>query len=165
MLSIINLNMRHLTGLCALLAAFTGITLLLCLKQWHDDWQLAHTPIAVPSASTENQTATLIASLPTEHLFGKSFSEGGDVPISNLGLQVTGILEGTDEDGNDISKAAISLSGAPAKIYLKGDILPDGIKVYNITDDAVILENNGHLEKLPLSREPLTFKPRDSEEN
>jgi hypothetical protein len=57
------------------------------------------------------------------------------------------------------------MSGQPSKIYQVGDSLPYGVKVHEITHDAVILENGGHLEKLPMTREKLKFKPRDTEEN
>jgi hypothetical protein len=68
------------------------------------------------------------------------------------------------ELNGSISKAYISISGQPGKIYQIGDNLPYGVKVYDITPDTVILENDGHLEKLPLPREKLLFKRKNIQE-
>lgn len=164
MLTIINLTPRRLMGACLILVGLTGLTLLIALWQWHSDWKLSHSKVAAPIITDASETANLIAALPSAHLFGKSFADGGDMPISNLQLKVTGIMKANDENGNDVSKATISMGGEPSKIYQKGDTLPYGVKVYDITNDAVVLENDGHLEKLLLPRQPLQFKPRDSEE-
>lgn len=165
MLSISHLNPRYGTIVSAILAGLTALTLIAAVIQWHADWQLAHAKPAITRQDNTPAAAELVASIPSEHLFGKSFDEGGDMPISNLQLKVTGIMKFTDDQGNDQSKATISIAGEASKIYQKGDTLPYGVKVYNITDEAVVLENDGHLEKLPLPRESLQFKPRDSEEN
>ena len=107
----------------------------------------------------------MIASIPDEHLFGKAFSKSGDVPITNLQLRVTGIVKVQDEENGSYSKAYISISGQPSKIYQVGDSLPYGVKVYAISHDTVILENGGRLEKLPLPREKLVFKPQHKQDN
>lgn len=131
------------------------------LHQWHVDWIIAHDRSAehIP-VTTKDETADMIAAIPEEHLFGQSFSQGGAVPITNLQLSVTGIVKVDTENNGSVSKVYISMAGAPSKIYQAGDSLPYGVKVYEITDDTVILENDGHLEKLPLPRERLQFKPR-----
>ena len=59
-----------------------------------------------------------------------------------------------------VSKAYISIDGQPSKIYQVGESLPSGVKVYDITPNEVVLENDGNLEKLPLPREQLKFKPK-----
>jgi len=94
-------------------------------------------------------------------LFGNTYSKNGDVPISDLELRVTGIVKVENETVGSASKAYISISGQPSKIFQVGDSLPYGVKVHDISFDAVILENGGHLEKLPLPRETLEFKPRE----
>jgi hypothetical protein len=106
----------------------------------------------------------MINSLPEKHLFGQAFSRTDGMPISNLQLRVTGIVKVNTETGKEVSKAYISISNQPAKIFEVGDTLPYGVKVYSITPDAVVLENDGHLEKLPLPREKLQFKPLSTEE-
>ncbi len=165
MFTIINLTPRLLLGICLLLAGLTGLTLMIAAWQWHSDWQLAHTSPAIPATTNTSETAELVAALPSAHLFGKSFSDGGDMPISNLQLKVTGIMKFNNDNGGDISKATIAIAGAPGKIYQKGDSLPYGVKIYAITNNTVVVENNGHLEKLPLPRESLQFKPRNREES
>jgi type II secretory pathway component PulC len=104
--------------------------------------------------------ANNITSVPNEHLFGKMVSKTGAMPVTNLQFRVTGIVKVDTEKYEAFSKAYISISGQPSKIYQIGDSLPYGVKVYDITSDAVILENEGHLEKLPLPREHPTFKPK-----
>ncbi len=98
-----------------------------------------------------------------KHLFGMSAT--GDMPITNLELRVTGIAREADAQSENVSRAYISIAGGVSKIYQVGDSLPDGVKIYDITSDTVILENSGKLEKLPMPRQKLQFKPRDQEGN
>lgn len=161
----LNLNQRNVLGICAGLATIVAITFLYSAWQWHADWVLAHQAIAAsPTVATADETADMIAAIPDEHLFGKSFAKGGAMPITNLQLRVTGIVKVEDEGSGSVSKAYISISGQSSKIYQIGDSLPYGVKVYDITPNEVILENDGHLEKLPLPREKLQFKPKYTKE-
>lgn len=134
--------------------------LLLFSWQWYSDWQLVQQKVVPTStiAHREDGSQTLIASLPNTHLFGKPIS-AGSVPLSSLQFKVSGIVK---TEFNKDSKVYISLAGGESKIFHVGDKLPYGVKVYEITPDAVILENDGHLEKLTLSREKLQFKARPS---
>ncbi|TAK75183.1 MAG: hypothetical protein EPO11_05825 [Gammaproteobacteria bacterium] len=152
-----NLPQRAAAGSCVLIALFVGFTFFYALWQWHSDWVLAHQPMTAPVLTTSDATTSLIAAIPDEHLFGAGV---GEMPISSLQLRVTGIvkMEGA------LSKAYISIAGQSSKIYRTGDSLPYGVTVHDITSDAVILENDGHLEKLPLPREQLAFKMRNAEE-
>ncbi len=159
----IKLKQQIALGLCAALAVLVGITLIYSLWQWHSDWVIAHAQSNGKPAAIANNNTDIIARVSDEHLFGQSFEKTGDVPVTNLGFHVTGIVK--EEGGkNPASKVYISISGQPSKIYQSGDSLPYGVKIYDITPDTVILENNGHLEKLPLPREKLEFKPRNLEE-
>ena len=160
-----NLDPRVVLSICASLAALVGVTFFYSAWQWHGDWMLAHQSItARPLIATTDETTDMIAALPDEHLFGKSLS-GSEVPITNLQLHVTGIVKVESEETGSFSKAYISISGQPSKIYQIGDSLPYGVKVYDITTDTVILENGGHLEKLPLPRDSLQFKPKNIQEH
>lgn len=151
---------RTAIGLCALLATVFCASFLYTLTAWHADWQLTHRSIQPRAAISHDQTTDLISSLPSMHLFGQS---GEDMPITSLQLRVTGIVKSNDENGNESSKAYISIEGQPSKIYQIGDSMPYGVKVYAIDTDSVILENDGRLEKLPLPRDPLIFKPVNTE--
>lgn len=158
----INLSQRTMLGIGVLLALLAVYTLFYSLWQWQHDWRLAHDePPTGSELSNRNQTDALIAALPNTHLFGKNLSKTSDMPITNLQLNITGIVK-TD---NAHSKVYISISGQPGKIYQMGDSLPYGVKIADISTNAVILENDGHLEKLPLAREPLIFKPLPEEES
>lgn len=151
------------TLVSVLLGAALLLIVILSLEQWHADWIMAHTSQSSGYISTKNETAEMIAALPSEHLFGQNLTDSGNAPISNLGLRVTGIVKVDDQHSTSASKVYISISGKPSQIFRVGDELADGVKVYDITSDTVILDNDGHIEKLPLPRESLTFKPRDQE--
>lgn len=152
---------RHLQkiglGISVFLALLICFTLFYNIKQWHQDWLLSHQTILPPTLVSPQPTINL-AIIPTAHLFGKSLTKISELPISSLQLQVTGIVKVSNENPND-SKVYISTSGQPSKIYRLGDTITTDVKIYNITPDAVILENNGRFEKIPLKREKLQFKP------
>lgn len=159
----IQINQRYLVGATAALGILLTVTLLYVLTSWIQDWRLAHQAVVSNLKLDSGANAQLIADIPNQHLFG--LSPTGDMPITNLELRVTGIAREADAQRDNTSKAYISIAGGPSKIYQVGDNLPDGVKVYDITPDTVILENGGKLEKLPLPREKLQFKPREQERN
>jgi type II secretory pathway component PulC len=161
----IQLPQRAALGICAFLATLAFFTLIYTLWQWRDDWITAHQEIVTAPNLTTDRTAKMIASIPDEHLFGKSLTKTGEVPITDLELTITGIVKVNKEENGVFSKVYISMSGQPSKIYQVGDSLPYGVKIYDITDDTVILENGGKLEKLPMKREPLQFKPQETAES
>jgi type II secretory pathway component PulC len=156
-------NQRHLLGACAALSVVVLATFTYVVSAWYLDWKLAHQTVATTINVDADANARLINSIPKLHLFGLSATR--DMPITNLQLRVTGSAREANAKNENTSKAYISTSGQPSKIYQVGDSLPDGVKIYEITPDTVILENAGQLEKLPLPRTKLTFKPRDSEES
>jgi general secretion pathway protein C len=140
---------------CALLA-LTGLTIFFMLWQWHHDWQLTHQPISSTiAADNADKTTQIIAAIPSQHLFGKPL---GNTPAAYAQLRVTGIVKKENEQGDNHSKVYISTAGQPSKLYKVGDTLPSGSKIYEITATAVILEQDGQLEKLPLPRKSLQFK-------
>lgn len=159
----IQLNQRYLLGGVSALGLLVLCTFIYVTAWWYLDWKLAHQSVAAIVKQDTDANARMIASIPEMHLFGVSAT--GDMPITNLQLRVTGIAREMDAHSENVSKAYISIAGAPSKIYQVGDTLPDGVKIYDITPDTVILENAGQLEKLPLPREKLEFKPRDPEES
>jgi len=138
------------------LAAVLSISVVYTLWQWFLDVKLTKQKVVATELPTNDKTANLITSIPDEHLFGRSLTK---MPISSLGLRLTGIIKLDDPAS---SKALISMSGQPSKIYQVGDTLPLGVKIYAITQDTVVLENDDHLEQLPLPREPLQFRAANS---
>jgi len=121
------------------------------------DFKLTHkkvTPLA-QVVSVDNKTQRLIAALPSAHLFGQKAEASDYIPITSLSLHLTGIIKVNE----GISKAIISNAGKVGMVYGVGDKLPGGIRVHLIDKTGVVLENVGHLEKLPLLRPALTFQP------
>lgn len=155
------LSQRMLMGICLGFVFLIIITVAISSSQWHKDWTLIHPDATPPLALIQtSQTDELIAAIPEDHLFGKPL---GQMPITNLQMTVTGIVKLSDSSGF-ASKATISIAGQPGKVYKVGDELPYGVKIHAISEDAVILANNGQFEKLPLPREKLIFKPRSFKE-
>jgi hypothetical protein len=139
------------------------ITLLYAVLRWHDDWRLTREKSTIVPLVTadKNVNTEMIAAIADHHLFGRNLSRTGELPLSNLQIKVTGIVKVTSANDHSFSKVYISVAEAPSKIYQIGDILPSGVKIYNITSQEVILDNEGQLEKLRLSRGKLQFKPRN----
>lgn len=164
MMTNLKFSPQSIVGIWAsMLALLTCITFVYAVWQWHNDWILAHREISMTRKVVKtDETINMIAAIPNDHLFGKSFAKIGEVPITSLELSVTGIVKVDSEKNHSYSKAYISTSGQPSKIYLIGDALPSGVKIYDITSKEVILENQGQLEKLPLPREQLQFKLRNA---
>lgn len=126
------------------------------LWTWQNDWRLIH---ATPEKSTltlVHQTEDFTHFITEGHLFG--YKHEGDVPLTNLQIRVTGIVKSFKKSVP--SKAYISTDGQPSKVFTLNDEISPAVKIHAITPDAVIVENNNHLEKILLPRQHLTFKPR-----
>ncbi len=120
---------------------------------WYEDYRLANPKIVAKNTQTApNQTMAFIMKLPDQHLFGASDT---NLPITSLQLHLIGVVESSPESASSV---IISEAGQPGKIYQIGDSVASGVKIKTITRDGVILENGGRMEKLPLSRPPLTFQ-------
>jgi type II secretory pathway component PulC len=154
---------KIILGAMITLFAAVCITAIYSIWQWRNDWILVHhSPISPPTLAKSNQENDIINTLLDRHLFGKPAAPSlSNVPISSLQLSVTGIIK----TNNGQSKVSISRAGAPSKIYKIGDVVTSGVKIYDITADTIVLENDGRMEKLPMVREKLQFKPRALPEN
>jgi type II secretory pathway component PulC len=138
----------------AVFSLFLCITLVKIPLAWHSDYVLAHTQtITKTTQPFADQTMAFILQLPNQHLFGAS--ETTHLPITSLQLHLVGIIQA---DSENASRVIISEANQPGKIYQIGDSLLSGVRIKAITANSVILENGGHIEKLPLSRPPLTFE-------
>ncbi|OGT41026.1 MAG: hypothetical protein A3F42_04590 [Gammaproteobacteria bacterium RIFCSPHIGHO2_12_FULL_37_34] len=158
----LSINKQYaLLSACMTLGMLIGFTFFYSLWQWHNDWTITHTKLSgAISQIFKDNTTNITNALPNTHLFGQALASGS-VPISNLQLRVTGIVMIENGENHPDSKAYISMAGQISKIYQRGDKIGYGVKIYDITKDAVILENDNHIEKLPLPREKLTFKARE----
>jgi hypothetical protein len=120
-----------------------------------EDFFIARTHASSVDHSADAVTAA-IAQIPNEHLFGNAaISDQGYVPITSLQLHLVGVERSVIANQSTV---IISEAGAPGKVYAIGDSLPSGIRVYAINDGGAILDNGGHLEKLPLARSRLNFQ-------
>ncbi len=155
------LTQQHRLAVLVLSLAVTSLFFGYTLITWYGDWQLSHAPLPAYPLPKQANKAALIDDLPEQHLFGQGLTPMGEMPISNLQLRVMGISKGMGEN-SATSKALIAIAGGSSKVYRIGDALPDGVKIYAIAADAVVLENEGRLEKLPLPRAALVFKPRQT---
>lgn len=142
-------------GVSSLLGLLTLAAVIQTITTWYDDIVIAHSTVARAGAqSAMDSTAQLITQIPEEHIFGKLGNEGA-LPITSLQIRLVGVIKSEPESQ---SRVIISEAGQPGKVYAIGDTLPSGIMVNAIADDGVILENGGHLEKLPLRRSTLSFQ-------
>jgi type II secretory pathway component PulC len=144
-------------GLAGMLLIYTLVSMLFA---WHADFVISQGQTAISSHAEDVASAetTLIAGLPAAHLFGMQADEDTDfLPITSLQLHLTGIIKDTEDN---VSKVIISEAGQPGKIYSVGDALTTGIKIYSISEDGIVLEHGGRLEKLPLVRAKLQFQDK-----
>lgn len=126
---------------------------------WYSDIKLvkAEATIVAELPSSHDESPNLIQQIPNWHLFGSSakVKDTTILPITSLQLRLVGVVRSIPEN---LSSVIISEASQAGKVYFVGDMLPVGVKVNAITEDGVILENAGRLEKLPLQRQPLSFQ-------
>jgi type II secretory pathway component PulC len=125
---------------------------------WHTDFQLTR-PITLVSTSPLHQIdplAVLIEKIPQRHLLGNNETVISTLPITRLPFALIGIFQSTPKT---LSHAIISEAGQTGKMYKIGDKVTSGITISDIKGDSVIVNNNGHLEKLSLQRLSLLFQP------
>lgn len=141
----------------AIFSLFLLITLVAIPLTWHSDYVLAHSQTTTQNTTQlfADQTMALIKQIPDHHLFGASGIKTTNLPITSLQLRLIGIVQA---DPVSASRVIISEADQPGKIYQTGDSLSSGVRIKIITPNSVILENGGHMEKLPLSRQPLLFQ-------
>lgn len=127
------------------------------LSTWYGDLRMTSNQKHVTkNISAVDEVTKLIATLPDQHLFGKQgvIEQNAYLPVTSLQLRLVGVIKTESEK---FSRVIISEAGQLAKVYQVGDSLSSGVRINAITQDGVILENSGHLEKLPLQRPKLSF--------
>lgn len=139
------------------MALLLAIVLVEILAGWYGDIGVVlGSHVGMKSSISLDETAQRIAKLPDQHLFGQSrILSNADLPITSLQLHLVGVIKAEPEE---FSRVIISEAGQPSKVYRVGDVLSSGVKIHGITQDGVVLENGGRLEKLPLQRPPLLFQ-------
>lgn len=133
------------------------ITVIATIISWHADANILQNATLVQlKLEPSNSEERLIPDISTWHLFGANTSGSEVLPITSLQLHLMGVYQATPQQ---LSTVIISEENQPGKVYRVGDRLAvSGVKVYSISQDGVILENGGRLEKLLLNRSPLPFK-------
>ena len=73
----LNFNRRAMLSICFSLFSLVALTFIYALWEWRQDWLLAHHSVP-PKATvaTVDESAKMIAEIPSSHLFGRSFSNG-----------------------------------------------------------------------------------------
>lgn len=128
------------------------------LINWHADVViLRHSVTQKTTPSSGEDIVQQIAQIPQQHLFGnfQAIDTSAELPLTGLQLRLLGVIKAIPDE---FSKVIISEANQPGKVYGIGESLPDGVTVYAIVADGVILENGGRLEKLPFLRQPLQFQ-------
>lgn len=147
---------RTALGVVVLMGVLILVTLIEIPFAWQKEEQMAQ-PAAV-NFTSNNQLLTELAKLPEQHLFGQYglTTQTSLLPVTSLQIKLIGIIHAIPAE---FSRVIISEAQQPGKIYQVGDILPSsGVKIYAITQQGVILNNGGRLEKLPLQRSALQFQ-------
>lgn len=94
-----------------------------------------------------------IQNIPEWHLFGQATDEK-NIPLTTLNLQLLGVFY---QPGHD-SAVIISDAGQPGKLYKVGDGIPEGASLVKILQYSILLNNNGRIERLPLSVKKLPLQ-------
>ncbi len=147
--------------LCWAALAITGLLFLTTLIKtpltWYSDSKLAEAQVVTDVPIQKVQSSDLIQKIPEWHLFGNAArpADTSILPVTSLQLRLIGVVQAVPDNKSSV---IISEANQAGKVYLVGDRLPVGVKIDAITEDGVILENAGRLEKLPLQREPISFQ-------
>jgi general secretion pathway protein C len=153
----------YLTSTWGRRAAFMSMAVagLLLLNSLYEgiSWLASASPAQSAQSASRSGAHKVLPDIASWHLFGSrppaiAAGQVANLPATTLQLTLSGLFKDTRTQQ---SKALISAPGHPSKAYGVGDALPSGATVYQILDDGVILERNGHLEKLTLPIQPLKF--------
>ena len=146
-------------GFLALVAFSTLLT-----SSWAALHLASFSPTELAALSQQvNSESELPQFLPKAHLFGfNPPASGATLAITNAPLRLTGLITGgTEAEGSlgpSPAKAIVSSEGGIGKLYQEGDLLPGGLRLTTIKADGLILDDDGHLEFLPLQRPHLEEK-------
>lgn len=150
------------TGIAIMLGMFLLIlvTFVQGILSWKSDIQLAQSNGIKNDAreAAAKQLTQWIAAIPDWHLYGKyGVTTAAEIlPVTSLHIKLVGVVKATPDSDSSV---IISEENGTGKVYRVGDVLPaSGVKVHAISEDGVILENAGRLEKLPLQRAQLEFQ-------
>ena len=119
------------------------------IEDWYPASSAPPAPLAVPRYQRIN-----VQAIPSEHLFGSN--EIGLLQATDVALTLEGVL--TDSDPQRTT-AIISHPGSIGKVYRPGDMLLEGVVLYSVASDKVILRVRGQLEELLLVRPTLQWSP------
>ena len=104
---------------------------------------------------TTTKTITLNLQALKSPLFGPYIETLNNVPESDLDIQLMGVLK-SDKSGE--SSVLIQVNNQE-KILGVNDSLPGGTKLIRIYPSSILIERDGHLEKISLPKETLNLLP------
>lgn len=143
-------------GVAGLMAIVVLVAVIDTWVDWYHDVTLTAPSLTLQQNNASDSVLQQVALIPSMHLFGKyGVNTDGFIPVTALQIRLVGVIKAIPEN---FSKVIISESGKPSSVYQVGDVLESGVRIEGVSDDGVILENAGHLEKLPLQRPTLLFK-------
>lgn len=134
------------------LILITSVTMLLT---WRSDFLISRVSAAMTATHETNSdnVAKWIAQIPEWHIFG--VAGAANLPVTSLQLHLVGVIKSIPEK---FSRVIIAEGDQPGKVYRMGDVLASGVRVNEINENGVVLDNGGNLETLPLQRVPLSFE-------
>ena len=118
------------------------LILLIVIYQSVLDWFA--NPLNVDERINVTTTMPLVSSW---HLLGNYQMPPRAIATSKLPLNLIGVMSSS---ASASAQAIIVSSDGQEKVYRPGDNLPGGVSLQEILPDAVLIQHNGHLEKLIL---------------
>lgn len=76
-----------------------------------------------------------------------------DLPLASLGVTLTGIFN----SGSHNSSIVVQFRNGQTKVLSTGDSIISGAVIKTVLTDNVVVEHNGHLERLLMPVKPITF--------
>jgi general secretion pathway protein C len=124
---------------------------------------VAYGELFIPSAPQDSlladrtaprEMARQSARLPATAFFGRAPVEStaatpdidlANIPITQLNLVLSGVLDSSQEDR---ASALVAERGKPAQRVFVGETLPGGARLHSVAVDHIVLERGGQMEKL-----------------
>lgn len=142
----------------------TILLIILIIIGVKNTYRILHPKLAVASISAENSATvnlphntTPSLNVASLHLFG--IAADTSIPQSTLDLKLVGLYAAPNDSQ---SEAIIADATNAQNIYKVGATLPGGATIKQILPNCVIIDYNGHLQRLVLPDDKLKFAPSKS---
>ncbi len=134
------------------------MTTIAAINAWQNDAKLTHTPSLSTTLSDREKLLASAKTIVNSHLFGisKTAVLTDELPITSLPLTLVGVMQSVP--ANQSSAVIATDRNDPGKLYRIDDMLPGEARLISITQNGIVLETQGHLERLPLRRPSVSFQ-------